>query len=146
MATKVKQRRKVFSTHHLGIRMTQFIKERIRKRIKRSSTFQWLILQRLCDESNGILRRAMTKHLLEWMWLDLGETMLSVRWVHGKQLVFCGCSQNLDDFYQLINGTLAWEQWLAQHELGHDTACRPYINAACVICCTKNKLRCSVIT
>ena len=66
-------------------------------------------------------------YLIKGMRLDLRELVLHVIWIHGADLLSRGRAQYLDDFHQLVNPRLAWEQWLAQHQLCHHAASRPYI-------------------
>ena len=69
----------------------------------------------------------LAMYLTERMRLDLRELVLHVVGVHGADLVSGGCSQHLDDLYQLINARLAREQWLSKHQLCHDATCGPNI-------------------
>lgn len=66
-------------------------------------------------------------YLVERVRLDLGELMLHVVGVHGANLFPRWCSQNLDDFHQLIDSGLAGEERLPQHELRHNASGGPDI-------------------
>lgn len=66
-------------------------------------------------------------YLAERVRLDLWELVLHVVGVHGADLIAGGCSQHLDDLYQLVNARLAWEKRLSEHQLCHDATCRPDI-------------------
>ena len=79
------------------------------------------VLEEARDELNGI-RISLAENLVEWVWLDLREFVLHVIWVHGADLISSWSSQDLDDFYQLINSRLPRKQWLAQHQFRHNTA------------------------
>jgi len=47
--------------------------------------------------------------------------------VHSLDLIPRRSSQNLDNFYQLVDARFTREQRLTQHQLGHDTPGRPNI-------------------
>jgi len=57
----------------------------------------------------------------------LRELVLHVIGVHRPNLFPRGCTQDLDDLDELVNARLAWEQWLSEHQLGHDATGRPHI-------------------
>lgn len=65
--------------------------------------------------------KVLRAYLTERMRLDLRELVLHVIGVHGADLVSCRSAQYLDDLDKLIDTRLAREQWLAKHELCHDT-------------------------
>lgn len=80
----------------------------------------------MCGTANRVGPRDQT-YLAEGMRLDLRELVLHVVGVHGADLITGGCSQDLDDLYQLVNARLAWEKRLSEHKLSHDATCRPDI-------------------
>ena len=61
------------------------------------------------------------------MRFDLRELVFHVVGVHRLDLFSGRRAKNFDDFHQLIDTTLAGEEWLAQHQLRHHTARRPYV-------------------
>lgn len=50
------------------------------------------------------------EYSIEWMGFDLRELVFHVVGVHGPYLFFRGCSEDLDDFDELIDSRFAWEQ------------------------------------
>lgn len=95
--------------------------------------------------------------LVERMGFDLRELVFHVVGVHRLDLFPGRRAKNLYNFHQLINTTLAGEQRLSQHQLGHHTSRRPYIcscdtssaphailaaltNIRRVVCSSENKL------
>lgn len=100
--------------------------------------------------------------LVEWMGFDLRKLVLHIVGVHRLDLFSGRCAKNLDNFDQLIDTALTREEWLAQHQLRHDTTRRPYVysgNTSCaphaffgtltdirrVVCSSENELRCAVV-
>lgn len=65
--------------------------------------------------------------LREWVWLDLWELMLHVVGVHGSDLFASRCTEDLDDFHELIDSRLSGEEWLTEHQFRHDASRRPNI-------------------
>lgn len=80
--------------------------------------------KRLSDTPRG---RTPPTDLVEWMGFDLRELVFHVVGVHRLDLFSGWCAENLDDFHQLIDATLAGEEWLPQHQLRHHTTGRPYV-------------------
>lgn len=74
------------------------------------------------------------------MRLDLRELVLHVIRIHGLDLLTSGCAEDLDDLHKLIDTTLAGEEGLAKHQLGHDTSSRPDIDICRVVGRPKDKL------
>lgn len=61
------------------------------------------------------------------MGLDLREFVLHVVRIHRLDLLPRRSSKYLDDLYELINSALSGEEWLAEHQFGHDATRRPDI-------------------
>jgi hypothetical protein len=55
------------------------------------------------------------------MGLDLREFVLHVIGVHRTNLLTSRCTENLDDFHQLVNTRLTGEEGLTKHQLRHNT-------------------------
>lgn len=106
--------------------------------------------------------RTPRTNLVEWMGFDLRKLVLHVVGIHRLDLLPGRCAKNLDNLHQLIDTALTREQWLAQHQLRHDTTRRPYVclaNASntphafwrsltdvCgVVCGSENELWCAVV-
>ena len=71
--------------------------------------------------------RTPSTDLVERMGFDLRKLVLHVIGIHRLDLFSGGCAKNLDNFHQLIDTALTREEWLAQHQLRHDTTRRPYV-------------------
>lgn len=98
------------------------------------------------NQVDSIRRSAWTEHLDERMRPNLRELVLHIVGVHRLDLVARRGTQYLDDLDELINARLAREEWLAEHELCHDTSSRPHVNVGGVVCRTKDEFGCAVVS
>ena len=106
----------------------------------------WHILQEFREDVQGLGRGGLgLEDLGPGAGLDLGEGKLSVVGVHGEDLLACRRAQDLDDLHQLIDGRLAREEGLPEHELGHDTPGGPQVNGGGVVRRPKDELRRAVV-
>jgi len=102
-------------------RVSQLIKEWVNHSINGRESLRRSVLEKARNKLNGS-RISLAEHLVERMWLDLREFVLHVVWVHRTDLVSRGRTQNLDDFYQLIDTGFTREQRLTKHQFSHNAA------------------------
>ena len=115
----------------LRVRVAKLIEKWVHHGIDGGQALGRRVLKQSRDKVDRVGIR-LTEYLAERMRLDLRKLVLHVVRIHGPDLVARWRSKNLDDFNKLINTRLSGEQWLAKHELCHDTTSRPYICKASV--------------
>ena len=64
---------------------------------------------------------------------DLWEPVLCVVWVHRKNLLSRGSTQDFNNLDELVNPAFAREDGLSKHELSDDTADRPHVDIGAVV-------------
>lgn len=99
----------------------QLIEEGVDHGVDRTQTLCRGVLEQLGNEVKRVLV-SLAEDLAERVRLDLRELVLHVVRVHSSNLLARRCSQDLDDFHELVDTRLSREQWLTKHELCHDTA------------------------
>lgn len=83
---------------------------------------------------------------MPWMCFDLREFKFCIIRIHAFNLFSSRSSQNLDDLNKLINSTFTRKQRLSKQQFNQNTTNRPDITSCSIFSCSKNKLRCSVIS
>jgi len=106
--------------------IAELIKERMHHSINRGKSLSWSVLEETGNELDGIIV-SFAENLVERMRLDLRKFVLHIVGIHGTNLVTSWGSQDFNDFDQLIDTRLSWEQRLPKHQLCHNTASRPNI-------------------
>jgi len=104
-----------------GRGFSKFIKERVNHSINGRQSLRGCVLEEARNQLNSV-RVSLAEDFVEGVGLDLREFVLHVVRVHCTNLISCGRTQNLDDFYQLIDTRLSREQRLTKHQLRHDAA------------------------
>ena len=74
------------------------------------------------------------------MSLNRGKFEFGVVLIHGLDLLLGRCTQDLDDFHQLVYPTFTGKERLPEHQLSHNTPCGPNIDAGSVVGRTKDQL------
>ena len=109
MASEVKQSweitdltRAMSGVGQLGIGVTELVEEWVHHGINSSLSLSGCVLKQSRDEVNGI-GVSLAENFAEGVRLYLRELVLHVVGVHGTNLLSCRCSENLDNFNELIN-------------------------------------------
>lgn len=110
----------------LRVRVAKLIEKWVHHGIDGGQALGRRVLKQSRDKVDRVGIR-LTEYLAERMRLDLRELVLHVVRVHCPDLVARWRSKDLDDFNKLVNTRFSGEQWLAKHQLCHNTTSRPYI-------------------
>lgn len=60
------------------------------------------------------------EYLAKRMRLDLWEFVLHIIRIHSTNLITCRRAEDFNDFHELVNSRLSREEWLPEHQLGHN--------------------------
>ena len=95
------------------ILVSQFVEVGVEEGFEGSGPLRWIVAEEACNEVDCLTGRAMSEDLLPGQGLDLGEAVLCIFGIHGQNLISCWCSEDFDDFNELIDAALPWEDRLA---------------------------------
>ena len=138
---EIEEGRKRLATGHLGFGVAKLVEKRVNHGGHGVDSDGGHILQELGEDVQGLRWDGLgLENLGPGAGLDLGEGEVGVVGVHGEDLLARGCAQDLDDLHQLIDGRLAREEGLPEHELGHDTPGGPQVNGGGVVSRPKDEL------
>ena len=82
----------------------------------------WIINKKSRYESDSLWIRVWLKDFVPWDCADLREPILFIVGIHGFNLISTRSTQDLDNFYDLIDTALPREDWHCEHELCDNTS------------------------
>mmetsp|Transcript_15888 Transcript_15888/g.18402 ORF Transcript_15888/g.18402 Transcript_15888/m.18402 type:complete len:329 (-) Transcript_15888:80-1066(-) len=142
---EVEQVRQRVAVGQLALLLPQLVEERVQQALHRLQALGRVVDQNLRNEVDGVGGRSRPEDLLPRVRLDLRELELGVVRVHGHDLLFGRGSQHLDDLDELVDAGLAWEQRLAQQQLGDHAADAPHVDDRVVVGAAEDQLGRAVV-
>jgi len=124
---KVEQRWEIFAVGQSRLWVPELVKEGVDHGLDRCEPSGWRVFQKTGNQLQCLWRGPGPEDFVEGVGFDLGELVLHVIGIHCLDLLPRRCSKYFDNLHKLINATLAREQGLSKHQLGHDTSSRPDI-------------------
>ncbi len=76
-------------------------------------TFDWVIDKKMTDQIDSLFGRLWPEYFIPVLLANRGEFELWIRRVHAMDLFFRRCPKHFDNFNELVNAWLSWEERLA---------------------------------
>ena len=105
-----------------SIFVSQLVEVGVEQGSQRLGSSVRVVVQKTGHEINRFSWCPVAEHLIPRQWLNLGEAILGVVRVHGQDLFAGRCTQNFDNFNELVNSAFSGEDWLSEHKFGDDAA------------------------